>query len=220
MSVCTKKITTRQIMKTFKVAEKLMTRPDAPERWSLDIDVKVKRAIVPAGTTGDLKLGYTAAHLRPDDPRLPTITWRDCTKGSRLPITPITRNDHQAITIDHKPITRNDHQAITIDHKPIICSECGRHCSQPGQTFEELRKVTPWWDMAALYRPDPCAPPKRPSLIPSPENFEPVEMIEDGNLVHICGQCDRRRQKAEKIRKKAAADAAKTGRVQLTLFEV
>jgi hypothetical protein len=193
-------------MKTFKVAEKLMTRPDAPERWSLDIDVKVKRAIVPAGTTGDLKMGYRYAHFVPFDITLPKISW-DSTKRSRLPITPITP-DHQAIT------------PITTDLKQIICSECGRHCSQPGQTFEELRKVTPWWDMAALYRPDPCAPPKRPSLIPSPENFEPVEMIEDGNLVHICGQCDRRRQKAEKIRKKLEAEAAKTGRVQLALFEV
>lgn len=104
-------------MKSFKVAEKLMMRPDAPERWSLDVDVKVKRAIVPAGTTGDLKMGYRYAHFVPFDTTLPKISW-DSTKRSRLPITP--------------------------EHKPIICSECGRHCSHPDQTFEELRKVTPW----------------------------------------------------------------------------
>ncbi len=189
-----------------------MSRPDAPSRWTLDADVKVKREIVPAGTIGDLKLGYTAAHFCPDDPRLPKITWRDCTKGSRLPITPITKNDHQTITPEP--------EAIAIDHKPIICSECGRHCSKPGQTFEELRKVTPWWDMAALYRPDPDAPRKRPRLIPAPENFTAIELVDDGNLTHICGQCDRRRKKAEKAREKAEAEAAKTGRVQLSLFEV
>lgn len=184
-----------------------MMRDDAPDQWTLDRDINVKGKVVPAGTIGDVKLGYKYAHFYPCDRALPKISW-DSTKRSRLPITPI---DHQAIKRD---------RPIKSDHQPITCSDCGRHCSHHGESFADLEKRTPWWDLAALYRPDVVAPKHKPRPIPTPENFTPVEIIDNGELAHICGECDRRRAKAEKAREKAEKQAQETGRKQLALFEV
>jgi hypothetical protein len=194
-------------MKSFKVVEKLMLRDDAPESWSLDQNINVKGKVVPFGTIGDVKIGYKYAHFCPRDRSLPKISW-DSTKRSRLPITPIA------------PITEPITPPITTDRQPIICCDCGRHCSQPGESFADLERRTPWWDLSALYRPDVVAPKHKPRQIPAPENFAPIEIIADGDLAHICGECDRRRAKAERAREKAEKQAQETGRKQLALFEV